>query len=65
MCIAFGTCPPECIVEPKRNEDLKSTGEVDTIHLKEVQDQQTHMQRHMKVDHVDTEQKAYDCRKNV
>lgn len=50
----------ECIAQSECNDGLKPTVEVYVIHYKEVEDQARKMERHIKDEHEDVEQKGHD-----
>lgn len=61
MCIAWVTCSVDCIVELERNDSLKPAVEVNAVHAKEIEDLQTQIERHIKVEHEEEDWKAHDC----
>lgn len=51
MCNSSGKGPPEGVMEPERNDGFKPTVEVNAVHYREVEDQQTQIERHIEVEH--------------
>lgn len=45
---SLGMGPLNCILKPERNNELKLTVDVNSVHHKDVEDQQTQTERRMK-----------------
>lgn len=58
--IALCRVPPGCIVGPEPKDGLELTVKFCTEHYKEVQDQQSQIERNMEVEHEETERKGHD-----
>lgn len=65
MSIAFGTGPPECVLEPEQNDGLKQTVKEITVNQKEAEDRKRQIEHHMKVEHEDAEQKVHNLRQET
>lgn len=61
----YGFRAPECILVPKQDHGPKSTADVNVVHKREVEDQQTQIEGDIKVENEGPEQKEHDWRNQV